>query len=207
MSSKHPSTSTDARRDPPKVHHWTHDYEVVHVDDDAREIADLLTDARAASYVDGPTREVVYDDAHTDAADTFRAGTRAEVATALHLDREPMEAVDLNVSDWGDDGSDLTLRETSKEVDVKAHESLPVGDPPRLLVKREKVEKAAADVYVLAQEWGSEWVVVHGWCTRRDLVRNGRVEKERWNSINWELPAEELRPAVSLRDWDNSTPF
>ncbi|ELZ96460.1 hypothetical protein C440_04913 [Haloferax mucosum ATCC BAA-1512] len=199
MSSKHPSTSTTD--DKPTVPHWTHDYELVRIGGDDAEIVELISGARAQSYTENRTREVIHDPSHRDARDTFSVGDRAEVAVALALNRNPLEALDLRKSETGDDGSDLTLG-CGAAVDVKGHENLPIGDPPKLLVEEEKVERGDADVYVLAQVWDSEWAVVHGWTIRKELMWLGHVEREWWNEDNWELDAEKLRSVDRLRNWD-----
>lgn len=205
MSTQRPTTATE-HDDKPSVPGWTHGYDLVPLDDDCWEIIDLVCDARAASYVDDRTTDVLLtgdkDDGTTDKHVTGVAG---EVATAMALDLPVLEALDLSVSATGDDGVDLELRRGVQErrIDIKAHWSLPIDGTPQLLVEKEKAESAEQDAYVFGQVWDSEWAAIHGWATRRDLLDDGRVEgpPDGWRNWNRVMDAEDLRSIDELRAW------
>jgi len=86
-----------------------------------------------------------------------------------------------------------------RRIDIKAHWSPPVGDPPQLLVERDKAENGDADVFVKAQVWNSEWTVIHGWTTREHLLDEGWIEE--WEQENWTMTVGMLRPISELRGW------
>jgi hypothetical protein len=119
-----------------------------------------------------------------------------------------LEALDLEQTEKGDDGTDVTLG-SGHEIDVKTREDTPTGTIPRLLIDTEKYADAEADAYVLAQTWGDEnqHTVVHGWVTHRDVRRKGRIERERWRNENWEVDVDDLRSVDELRDWADGPAF
>ncbi|UPV73184.1 hypothetical protein M0R89_11560 [Halorussus limi] len=204
MSTQNPSTDAQPT-DKPSVPHWTHDYTVVPLDGDCWEIIDLVTDARAASYEDGRTTDVLLTgDKDDGTADKHVTGVAGEVATAMALGLPVLEALDLSVSPDGDAGVDLELRRGVEEraIDIKAYGGAPVGDPPRLLVEESKAESGPADAYVLAQTWDSEWAVIHGWTTREELLAEGwREGPPTWQQENWTMTASMLRPINELAAW------
>jgi len=194
MSTQHPTT----------VPHWTHNHEARRIRDDDVEVAELITGQRIESYADGRTHDVVLKDEH-DSWDAMEIGVRAELSVADALDLEPLEVLDLHVSEKGDDGSDLVLPNGyGHRLDIKSHEAMPTGTPPKLLVKTDVVHSDdPADAYVLTQVWGDDHAVIHGWTTRRDLLNDGRVEgpPHGWRNWNRVLDAEDLRPVEELREW------
>lgn len=195
MSTQRPATAT--RDDKPTVHHWTHDYDLVHLDDDAWEIIRLVAAARSASYEDGRTTDVLLGEGETEGKHV--TGVAGEVAASIALGYRPLEAVDLSASADGDDGRDIVIRDGPGErsIDVKAHWSMPVDSPSQLVVQQSKVEEEQAGVYVMTQVWDAEWAVVHGWTWRDRLVREGR--EETWDKENYVLSADKLWPISSLR--------
>lgn len=205
MSTQHPSTTTAEPDDKPTVHHWDHGHTLVHLDEDAWEIIDLLSPARSASYEQEKTTDVLLTGAKQDGTqDKHVTGIAGEVATSLVLDVPVLEGVDLSVSATGDDGADLVLRRgvLERRVDIKSHWSMPVDGPPQLLVERQKAESGEQDAYVLCQTWNSEWAVVHGWVMQEQLLNEGWVEgPPKWNQENWTMTADMLRPISELRGW------
>jgi len=202
MITQHPSTTTATPDDKPVVHHWDHDYTVVHLDDDAWEIIRLVTDARAASYIDDRTTDVLLTGSKDDStSDKHVTGVAGEVATAMALEIPVLEALDLTVSAKGDDGVDLVVRESAfsqTKIDIKTYGGMPIGNPPQLLVEKGKAEEGPAEAFVKAQVWDSEWAIVHGWTTRERLLDEGWVESERWQQPNWTMTAEMLDPIETL---------
>jgi hypothetical protein len=202
MSTQNP-TSTETRDDAPVVHHWTHDYTVVPLDGDCWEIIDLVTDARAASYCDGRTTDVLLTGAKgDDTADKHVTGVAGEVATAMALGIPVLEALDLTVSPKGDDGVDLVVRDgpfDQTSIDIKTYWGSPTGSPPQLLVEKGKAENGPAEAFVKAQVWDSNWAVIHGWTTRERLLDEGWVEgPPRWEQQNWTMTADMLDPIETL---------
>jgi hypothetical protein len=195
-------------QDAPSVPHWTHDYQLVRMDADDWEFVDVLALSRAISYEDGKTRKII-NGKNDDAVETHTTGVAAELAgaKALGVDDGAIEAVDVEISDEGDDGKDVTVRRglDHRRIDCKGHWWTPMGEPSSLPVRVEKVESGKSDVYVLAQVWDSEWVAVHGWATREDLLEDGR--RETWDCENYVLDADELRPIEELAEWTEDTGF
>jgi len=195
---------------PDSVPHWDHPHETVVLDDDCWEIVDLVATARAKSYLDGRTTDVLLNASEVkneDAYDTFYTGVAGEVAVALALDKWVLEGLDLEVSEKGDDGYDVTLRDGENRLDVKGHWYRPTEGTSSLVVDTDKVAGENADAYVCVQVWDGG-AVVHGWLTRRELMRRGRVEgPPRWQQSNWVADAGDLRPISELREWVDGTPF
>jgi|GEM_PF-6918075 len=180
------TSTTTTRDDTPSVPHWDHDYTLVHLDDDAWEIIDLVAAARSVSYEEDKTTDVLLGDPDTE--QKHITGVAGEVATGLALDIPVLEALDLSVSPKGDDGVDLVVREgafSQTKIDIKTYWGMPVGDPPQLLVEQQKAEEGPADAYVKCQVWNSEWAVIHGWTTRERLLDEGWVEE--WEQENWTM--------------------
>lgn len=195
---------------PDSVPHWTHEHETVALDEDCWEIVDLVATARAKSYLDGRTHEVILDAGdlkNEDAYDTMYTGTAAEVAVALELDKRVLEGVDLEMREEGDDGWDVELNDGSHTIDVKGHWFRPTQGRSSLIVDTDKVADENADAYVCVQVW-SGGAVVHGWLTRSEVRERGRIEgPPRWQQSNWVVDAEDLRPVSELREWVDGAPF
>lgn len=189
------------------VPHWDHAHQTVPVDEDVAGVADVLAQERAESYLAGRTHEEIHKEDHSDAADTFRSGTIAEVAVAQGLFLPILDVIDIEISDEGDDGSDLALND-QHNADVKTWEAPPTRGTPRLLVETGKL--AGADCYILTQVWGDEnqrHVAIHGWVTAAEVLEKGRIETERWDNVNYVVEIEDLRPPETLHDWAGETPF
>jgi hypothetical protein len=174
------------------------------MDDDDWEFVDVLALSRAVSYEDGPTRKII-NGKNDDAVETHTTGVAAELAgaKALNIDDDTIDALDVEISDEGDDGSDISVRRglDHKRIDCKGHWWTPTGEPSSLPVRVEKVESGKSDVYVLAQVWDADWAAIHGWATREDLLEDGRLETEFWDVPNYVLDADELRPIGELAEW------
>ena len=201
MSTQHPtSTTTAAPDDKPTVPHWTHDFEIVHLDEDAWEIIDLVAAARSTSYEQDKTTDVLLGDSDTEQKHV--TGVAGEVATGLALDIPVLETLDLTVSAKGDDGVDLVVRDgpwNQTEIDIKTYWGTPTGSPPQLLVEREKAEEGPADAYIKCQVWDSEWAIVHGWTTQERLLDEGWVEgPPQWQQENWTMTVGMLDPIEEL---------
>lgn len=195
MSTQRPAT--ESRDDKPTVPHWTHDYTLVHLDEDAWEIIDLVAAARSTSYEQDKTTDVLLGDPDTEQKHV--TGVAGEVATGLALEIPVLETLDLSVSPKGDDGVDLVVRDgpfSETKIDIKTYGGMPVGDPPQLLVEREKAEEGPAEAFVKAQVWNSEWAVIHGWTTRERLLDEGWVEE--WQQENWTMTVGMLDPIEEL---------
>lgn len=177
---------------------WTHAYETVGLTEADLEVVDTLAASDAQSYLDGRTRDTLFDggDKHGDAMDTFRPGRAGEVAVCRHLGLYEPDALDIHASASGDDGYDVEWR--GREVDVKAHDRYADLDPGMLMVDTRKVDRGHADVYVSAQVVTPRDVVLHGWLRRSELLDIGRVWD--WETTNYVAYADELHPMEALRN-------
>lgn len=175
---------------------WNHNYEIIGLSDDDLEIVELIAQADAESYEEDKTLATIYDEQkHEEVGDTFDAGRCGEVAVCRALALHPLEDMDIEQSEDGDDGHDIHIM--GDTVDVMNHEHYPQLSPGNLMVEYGKVEDGDGDIYVSTQKISGRDIVIHGWLSREELKEIDRVW--RWAVPNYVAFADELHPISRLR--------